>query len=155
LNGDGAVDRADVAVLARHFGAGGATAAQGDLNHDGLVGLADLMLLQSALAEAAGSAPVAADAVVARAGGRIAAATDDSAGQSLSATRPRNTEGKRGALEDAAMQSSARRRAGTPRSRQVAASVTDAVFADAGGWERRRGGRTAARLGRMAARLAG
>ncbi|MEX2187571.1 MAG: dockerin type I domain-containing protein [Pirellulales bacterium] len=47
LNGDGRVDRADAAMLARNFGiSGGATLADGDFNGDAAVTLADLAILQ-------------------------------------------------------------------------------------------------------------
>jgi hypothetical protein len=46
-NGDGAVDRADLAIVVAHFGmAVGATFEDGDFNADGRVNLADVTLLQ-------------------------------------------------------------------------------------------------------------
>jgi hypothetical protein len=52
LNSDGVIDRADVAILAQHFGTTpDATAPDGDLVPDRTVGLADLALLQSRLGE--------------------------------------------------------------------------------------------------------
>ncbi len=47
LNGDGRVDRADVAILAANFGRSDApVAAEGDINGDGVVSLHDVVLLQ-------------------------------------------------------------------------------------------------------------
>lgn len=57
LDGDGDVDRSDLAVLVVFFGFNGATPAQGDLNGDGRVGAADAVLLRNALA--APSSPAA------------------------------------------------------------------------------------------------
>ena len=45
VNGDGAVDFADLVVLARNFGKSGQDWSQGDLNYDGMVSFADLVAL--------------------------------------------------------------------------------------------------------------
>jgi serralysin len=59
LDGDTDVDRADAAILSANFGRPTlATAAQGDLNADGSVGLQDLAMLQARLT-IAGASPAA------------------------------------------------------------------------------------------------
>ncbi|MEX2185153.1 MAG: dockerin type I domain-containing protein [Pirellulales bacterium] len=59
LNGDGTVNRGDVAVLVGNYGlSSAATAAQGDLNGDGRISLADLIVLKSRLGSS-GQSPAA------------------------------------------------------------------------------------------------
>jgi hypothetical protein len=53
INGDGDVDRDDVAIVATNFGLTAASAAQGDLSGDMKVGLADLARVQMNLDPAA------------------------------------------------------------------------------------------------------
>lgn len=56
LNLDGAVNRADLAMLVGNYGlTAGATGAQGDMNGDGRVALADMMLLRSMMTSPGGS----------------------------------------------------------------------------------------------------
>jgi T5SS/PEP-CTERM-associated repeat protein len=56
LNLDGAVNRADLALLVGNYGlTTGATSVQGDMNSDGRVALADLMLLRSMMTSPGGS----------------------------------------------------------------------------------------------------
>jgi hypothetical protein len=64
LNGDGVVDRGDVASLISGFGASDdATLCMGDLDGNGAVGLADLVRLQSLLGPLAVGASAAGSAV--------------------------------------------------------------------------------------------
>jgi hypothetical protein len=56
INGDGDVDRNDVAIVATNFGLTAASAAQGDLSGDMKVGLADLARVQMNLDPAAANA---------------------------------------------------------------------------------------------------
>lgn len=60
LDGDGDVDRSDLAVLVVFFGFTGATPAQGDLDGDGRVGAADAVLLRNALAPSPAPAAIVA-----------------------------------------------------------------------------------------------
>jgi hypothetical protein len=67
LNGVGGVNRVDFAILAGNYGLRiGATAAQGDLNCDGAVGVRDLVILRNAL-PSVGSARASASALIAQA----------------------------------------------------------------------------------------
>jgi len=45
INGDGAVNIADLSILAAHWGDSGATLSEGDLNGDGVINIADLSIL--------------------------------------------------------------------------------------------------------------
>jgi hypothetical protein len=56
LNLDGAVNRADLALLVGNYGlTAGATGVQGDMNGDGRVALTDMMLLRSMMTSPGGS----------------------------------------------------------------------------------------------------
>jgi hypothetical protein len=59
LNGDEQVDRADLAILMRHFGKTGAAWAEGDIDHNGKVDLMDVCGLQTQFTMPAASAPAA------------------------------------------------------------------------------------------------
>jgi hypothetical protein len=67
LNGVGGVNRVDFSILAANYGIRtGATAAQGDLNCDGAVGVRDLVILRNAF-PSVGSARASASALIAQA----------------------------------------------------------------------------------------
>jgi hypothetical protein len=57
LNGDGNINRADLAIIVGNLGLAGATLAQGDMNGDGKVTLRDAVLMRNAMSP--GSSPVA------------------------------------------------------------------------------------------------
>jgi hypothetical protein len=123
FNGDGTVDRRDVATLLRNLGlASGAGRASGDADRDGATGLADLAVAQSLLGESIAPSPAPAAASAAdfiRVARRMRVAAADAA---IADREP----------GDMAQATLRHLRLGRPVSLQADAETVDGTFA--GGW---------------------